>query len=92
MNDAEEKSLNSVAELNDPPGDIDAARPSHTIPLDGLSPDFVHEPENAVIGPDPKVIDVQWDGQQWIVTLRARRTEVINLDVDYNLLSMKKAE
>ena len=92
MDDAEEKSLSFAAELNDPPGDIDSARPSHTVPLDGLSLDFVHEPENALIGPDPKVIDVQWDGLHWIVTIKARWIEAIILDGDYNLVSMEKIE
>src|SRR6266550_8872822 len=87
MDDAEKKALRSTAELNDPPREVDVARPAHTVPLTGLSLDFVHAPGNAIFGPQPRVIDVRWDGQHWLVTLKARWTETITLDAGYYLES-----
>jgi len=94
MNEAEQKALSSAAALNDPPGNAEFAQLFHDVTLAGLSLDFECEPGNEICGPDPKVIDVQWDRveQHWIVTLQARWTEEITLDADYNVVSMKEVE
>jgi hypothetical protein len=94
MNDAEQKALSVAAALNDPPGYAEFAQPFHNVTLEGLSDDFQCEPHRPVCGLDPKVIDVQWDRveQHWIVTLKARWTEEIALDADYNVVSMRKVE
>jgi hypothetical protein len=94
VDEAEQKALSSAAALNDPPGNMESAQPFHKVALDGLSIDFDCEPRRPVCGPSPKVIDVQWDRveQHWIVTLKARWTEEITLDADYNVVSMRKVE
>lgn len=92
--EAEQKALSSASALNDPPGNMEFTQPFHKVTLNGLSLNFDCEPGNAICGPSPKVIDVQWDRseQHWIVTLQARWTEEVTLDADYNLVSMRKIE
>jgi hypothetical protein len=90
MDDAEVQALGSLAVFNDPPRDDLIARPFRSVALPGLTKDFVFMPGSAVSGPDPKVIDVQWDGRHWIVSLQALWTEVITLDSNYNLMSIEK--
>ncbi|MGB9407247.1 MAG: hypothetical protein WCA89_06885 [Terracidiphilus sp.] len=94
MDEAEQTALSSTAEFNDPPGNVDFARPPHKVQLTGLSLDFVSRPGSAALEMDPKVTDVRWDGdkQHWIITLKARWTEEVTLDADYKLVSMKKVE
>lgn len=92
MGNAEEQALRAVATLNDPPGNVNIGQQWHTVLLSRLSPDFVQAPESQTSGPEPKVDDVQWDGEHWILTLAARWREVITLDAEYNVLSMKKVD
>lgn len=89
MDDAEDQALAIVSKMSDPPRNVESARPVHMIPLDRLSPEFVHVPGSEIFGPEPKVVQVQWDGQRWIVILKARWTEAITLDAGYHVVSLK---
>lgn len=92
MDEAEQTALISTAQLNDPPGNVDFVRPSHTIQLRGLSLDFISKPGSETLDVEPKVIDVRWneDKQCWIVTLQARWIEEITLNAEYKVVSMKR--
>ncbi len=92
MNDAEQKALESVAVLNDPPGNVDVAKQWTEVPLTGLSADFTQTPGNAIPDVKPQLTNVRWDGEHWHINLQARWTEVITLDANYNLVAMKKVE
>jgi len=92
IDDAEAQAIRATAALNDPPGNVDLVQPWKVAQLTELSADFVHTPGSAILGPDPSVTDVQWDGSHWIVTLQARWTEAITLNAGYNVVSMRKVE
>jgi hypothetical protein len=92
IDDAEEQALRSLGALNDPPGNVDVVKPWHAVRLSALSPDFVNTPGSAIFGPDPKVVDVEWDGKHWLVVLQARWKESVTLDAKFNLLSVRKVQ
>jgi hypothetical protein len=92
IDNAEEQAIRATSALNDPPGNVDIVQPWKVALLSGLSADFAHAPGSATQGPDPKVIGLDWDGEHWIVTLKARWTEAVTLDADYNVVSMRKVE
>ncbi|MGD0097885.1 MAG: hypothetical protein ABSB60_15455 [Terracidiphilus sp.] len=89
MDEAQNQALGFVSGLKDPPRDVELARPVHTIRLDRLIPDLVSDPASQSFGPDPKVGEVRWNGQQWTVILKSRWTEAITLDTQYKVVSLK---
>lgn len=95
MDDAEAKAL-SAANLSIDlrhPVDFEAQQQAHVVSLAPLGLAFVSlNPMSAAASITPRVIDVQWDGKYWTVTLQARWKEAITLDADYTLVSMRKVE
>jgi len=92
INDAEAQALRGATEFPTPPGMREEAQLWHIVQLPSLGRDFISPPMSAAVGPDPRVTDVRWDGQNWMVTLQGRWTEQITLDPNYNVVSMQKVE
>jgi hypothetical protein len=97
MDDAETQALKaaSASSIEPTKGNLEEGQGARVVSLVGLNSDFIYPPGNAfpaVLA--PKVTNVRWDGdgQHWIVTLQARWTAEITLDVDYNVVSMEKVE
>jgi len=94
LDDAEQQTLHSVAELNDPPGHFLETKGIHTkyVSIENLGLDFVIAPRHAEMGPPPKVTSVHWDGQHWTLVVQGQWSEAITLDAAFNLISMQKVE
>jgi hypothetical protein len=92
LDEAEAKALSAAAKLNNPPGNLDLAQPRRVVRLQSLGREFVAPPMSEQVGQTPKVTDVQWGDNQWVVTLQGQWTEAVTLGADYNVLSMRKIE
>jgi len=92
MDDAEVQALRAAHEATKHRGWLDPGPNTRVISLLNLDRDFTIPPMSVASSIAPKVIDVQWDGSHWTVILKARWTEAITLDANYNLVSMRKVE
>ncbi len=93
MEDAERKALKAASESLKATENLDKAQDVHVVSLADLSPDFLNPPMSVVPSDvAPKVTNVQWDGQHWIVTLQALSTVEVTLDSNYALVSMDEVK
>jgi hypothetical protein len=91
IDDAEARALTAMSEGIDPERNLDKAQNVHVVSLAALDSDFLNAPLSVASSElAPRVTNVQWDGQHWVVTLKARWFATVTLDADFNLLSVKK--
>lgn len=91
MNEAVDKSLEEAGESLHSLGDLETPQSVHVVSLLDVGRDFTSNPGSVMAyNVMPRVTNVQWDGEHWIVTLKARWTEDIVLDSDYKVISMQK--
>lgn len=94
MDDAETKALREASQSIESGEDLlGNDRDFRVVSSPAIDNDFLYPPMNtapSILG--PKVTGVRWDSdkQYWILTLQARWKAEITLDVDYNLVSMKR--
>lgn len=91
MNEAVDRSLEDASKSLHTLGDVETPQSVHVVSLLEVGRDFTSNPGSVMVyDMMPRVTDVQWDGEHWTITLKARWTEDIVLDSDYTVISMKK--
>lgn len=92
LQDAERSVLQMVAAYKDPPRELMTQYPPVEISITKIGIGFDLAPDNAMYGPQPKVLSVRWMDGNWVVTLKSRWIEVVTLSADYKLVRFERIQ